>query len=400
MEKPHDLVLKTLQGKIKEEYRPTIFNLKNKRDVKVFSALIKSGKIGRIVDTYVSQLQECFEIQNPVLVHSNDFKKKFDFFLKEVGKDSPLWQQGAWVWYSWISTLVHILPEKEFFLVRTARNKNLIKNDEQTDFYNSVIGVAGLSVGNSIALTIVLEGGAKHIRLADSDNLTLSNTNRIRTGISNLGIKKVIMTARQIYEINPYAIVEIFKDGLTRKNISTFFNKQPKLNIVIDEIDSFGAKYLIRKWAQKLQIPLITGADNGEGVSLDIERYDLDKNTPFFNGRLGRINYGALEALSKFEIGKSIVRLIGIENIPHRLIESFFQMGKTLVSWPQLGSAATLNGAIVSYVARQVLRGKRFKHQRMLFSLEKLMPVGHHDSLKEERRQIESTKKFRKLLGL
>jgi len=32
--------------------------------------------------------------------------------------------------------------------------------------------------------------------------------------------------------------------------------------------------------------------------------------------------------------------------------------------------------------------------------LEKLMPVGHHDSLKEERRQIESTKKFRKLLGL
>ena len=59
-----------------------------------------------------------------------------DFFWFAVN-ESLIWQHGNWVYFPWSSTLVHILLEADFQLVRTARNKNLINKDEQDRFYNS-----------------------------------------------------------------------------------------------------------------------------------------------------------------------------------------------------------------------------------------------------------------------
>ena len=80
----------------------------------------------------------------------------------------------------------------------------------------------GLSVGNAIALTLALEGVGGHLRLADFDRLELSNMNRIRAGVHEIGLPKVVLAARQIAEIDPYLGISILADGVTADNVERF----------------------------------------------------------------------------------------------------------------------------------------------------------------------------------
>ncbi len=349
---------------------PQIFNLGKDRDRRSISRLFASREVAYVSDDYKEQLREYFAIQNPRLYFQSNFDDRFKEYLASLNKKNPLWQRGRWVYFPWLSTLVHILEDRQLQLVRTARNRNLITTEEQDKFYNSVIGIAGLSVGNSVALAIVLQGGGRHIRLADNDRLALSNTNRIRAGAESLGLPKIEITARQIYALNPYAKIDLFPDGLTEKNIARFFVGPPKLDVVIDEIDNLAMKHLIRQYAKKHRIPVLMATDNGDNGLVDIERYDKNPKTRFFHGRMGGSTYEQLAKLDKFAAGKKIADYVGIENVSPRMLDSLKEIGKTMVSWPQLGGAALLNGSAVAYCARKILTNQPLPLNRMFVSLE------------------------------
>lgn len=378
------------------ESKPLIFNFKSEDDLVKFSQMISEGKIQHVVDDYHEQQKEYFQVSNPTLVYSPDFERKFTEYLKDIQKDVPLWQHGRWAFFPWSSTAAHVLEDDSFQLVRTARNKNLINKEEQDKFYDAVVGIAGLSVGNSVALAIALQGGAKHIKLADHDSLALSNTNRIRAGVENLGVLKVEVTARQIYSLNPYAKIEIFPEGITKDNIVRFFEG---LDVVIDELDNLAVKYLIREQAKKHKLAVVMGADNGDNAVVDIERYDKDPDLSFFHGRIGNITYEELLKLNKFGIGKTITQHIGAENVTERMQQSLLEMGKTIVSWPQLGGAALLNGSAVAYCVRKILNDQSVEGNRALVSLdEKLVP--EYNSVKEVEKRNKASEEFKKIFGL
>lgn len=378
------------------DYTPCIFDLKKVEDKKKVMDLLSEGKIQHVSDDYEEQHLELFGVKNPTLVYTPDFKNKFQEYYNGIQVNSSNLEHGNWVFFSWSSTLVHILPEEDFQLVRTARNKNLINTEEQDKFYNSTVGIGGLSVGSSVAFALVLQGGAKKIRLADMDRLALSNTNRILMGVDNLGVLKVEMAARRIYEINPYAIVELFPEGLNKNSIEKFFEG---LDIVIDELDNLAVKYLIREQAKKHRIAVVMAADNGDNAVVDVERYDLDENTPFFQGRMGEVTYEMLSNLDKFGIGKMITKHVGPENVTERMQQSLLEMGKTIVSWPQLGGAALINGAAVAYCVRKILNGQPIESNRALVSLdEKLFPG--YDTVEQVQKRKDIADGFRKKFGL
>ena len=395
---------KLLAGKAKLDlgFEPTIFNLKLEKDRRAVKKLFAAHRILSVSDDYEEQLRELFGIKNPSWVYAPDFAAKFKAFhgslKKQASKNSArnLTEHGRWVFYPWIGALVHILPEANFQLVRTARNRNLITREEQEKFYNATIGIGGLSIGSSVAAAIVLQGGGRHIRLADMDRLALTNTNRIKAGVENLGVLKVVMTARQIYEMNPYARVEIFPDGLTQKNIGRFFNG---LDIMIDELDNLAVKYLIREQARRHRIAVVMAADNGDNSVVDVERYDLNPRTPFFHGRLGHMTYAELASLDKFGIGKMITKHVGPENVTERMQASMLQMGKTIVSWPQLGGAALMNGSAVAYCVRKILNGQPVEPNRALLSLDEKLTPGYN-SPAQRRRRAKVAAAFRKIFGL
>jgi len=373
-------------------FKPVIFDLSKPEHRKKMSALKKSGSVKRVVGEYWSQLTELFEITHPDLVYGPDFKDTLADFLKQQEVKSPLWQQGRWVFYPWISTLVQVLPEKEFNLVRTARNKYLITGEQQQLLYQARIGVAGLSIGSSVALALVLQGMSTHLKLADFDRLELSNLNRIISGVENLGSRKVELSAREIYQINPYSKIKIFNKGLNQANIESFVKD---LDVVVDEIDDFPTKTLIRQYARKYRIPVITGTDNSDGSVLELERYDLDPNLEPFKGRIEKITYKKALQMSKQDIGKFIANLVGLENIEERMQYSFSEIGRSLVSWPQLGGAAMLNGVLISYCIRQILLGEKVK-DRYVLSLDEELIVDYKKRLKMSDR----VKNSKKLFGL
>lgn len=392
-----------ISGKIDEllatkiSSKPFFFDLDKPADVDSLHDLFEQGAVRRVSDDYKEQLLELYGVNNPPLVYAPGFKEKFEEHLAVLEKEKAFAEQGNWVYFPWSSTLVHILSEVDFLAVRTARNKNLINKEEQEKFYNATVGIGGLSVGSSVAFAIALGGGAKRMKLADMDQLALSNTNRILTGVDNLGVLKVELAARKIYEINPYAQVEIFPEGLNKDNIGKFVEG---LDVMIDELDNLAVKYLIREQAKKHGVPVVMAADNGDNAVVDIERYDLDPNTPYFHGRMGDdISYEMLLGLDKFGIGKMITKHVGPENVTERMQQSLVEMGKTIVSWPQLGGAALINGSAVAYCVRKIVNGQPLEENRSLISMdEKLIPNFNSSEDVEKRRQISEA--FKKIFGL
>ena len=378
------------------ESRPRIMDAAGEAGRDELSALLASKEVRHVVDDFEEQLRELFQINNPTLVYDPSFETRFtvwrDETIEHAGGRERL---GRWVFYPWNNTLVHVLAYEEFERVRTARNRNLITEEEQKAFYDAVVGIGGLSVGNSVALALVLQGGARRIRLADFDRLALSNLNRIRADVLSLGLPKVEVTARQIYALDPYAEVELFPEGLTEENIDRFFDG---LDIVVDELDTLPIKLRIREEAKKRNIPVVMGADNGDNAIIDIERHDQGE-TSFFHGALGEVNVSELSGLDKFGIGRTITKMLGAENITPRMQESLLSMGKTIVSWPQLGGAALLNGIAAAYSVRKIVTRQDLEKERALVSLDDMLdPSWRTETAKAAR--AETSKKFASLFGL
>src|SRR5690606_16723589 len=137
--------------------------------------------------------------------------------------------------YPWSGNLVHLLDEEEFIKVRTNRNIYKITQEETAILKDKKIGIIGLSVGQSVALTLAMERTCGELRLADYDEIELSNMNRIRVGVQDLGMSKVIIAARQIAELDPYIKVSCFTEGLNTHNIHSFFTDNGPLDVLVEE---------------------------------------------------------------------------------------------------------------------------------------------------------------------
>ncbi len=373
--------------------KPTIFDLSNNEDSLALESLRKSGAVVTTIDHYIEQVRELYGIDNPDKIFTPDYAQTLDAYISSLGDTRS---HGRWVYFPWSATVVHLLEPETFFKVRTARNQLLISPSEQEKYYNAVIAIAGLSVGNSVALSIVLQGGARRIKLADHDTLDLSNLNRIRAGVTGLGVAKVEVTARQIYELNPYAEVELFPEGLNEDTLPGFFDGT---TIVIDEIDNLAMKWTLREWAQKFKLPVLMAADNDRMGVIDVERYDLDPNLEFFHGRLGAMTKEDLLKLDKRSTGRTIAQLVGIENHTSRMLESLMAMGKSIASWPQLGGTALMNGAFLAHAALRITNGQPVITDRVLVSIDATMD-GDYLNPEVTAKRDGAIAQFKQILGL
>ncbi|MGE5786667.1 MAG: ThiF family adenylyltransferase [Myxococcales bacterium] len=305
-----------------------------------------------VVDRYPELLQELFLLRNPKYRYDKNYAPALQAFRAEhaQGKDDTLC--GEWFYYSWSNTLVHVLADQLHQELRTGRNRNLITRDEQSAYYQGTVAVLGLSVGSHVATTIAMTGGAMHLRLADPDTISGDNLNRIRAGYPAVGTKKSVLVARQIFEINPYADIRIYPDGLTEENLDAVLDG---VDVVVEEMDNPFFKLKIREVARARGIPVVMGTDNGDGIITDVERFDLDAGRPILHGKLGRVTSSALRTMSPRDLPRVAARIAGADRAVPRMLESVTQVGQTLYSWPQLGTAANLCGTVVSYLVRRIL---------------------------------------------
>jgi molybdopterin/thiamine biosynthesis adenylyltransferase len=379
---------------------PVILYPQNRNDSRKLTEFMGHLPALQIVDRLSEQLEELYFIRHPSARKNEVTPDDFKLFTRKISGKFGIQKFGVWVYYPWNGYLVHFLPEELHFELRTARNRNLITENEQLKYYRSVAGIAGLSIGNSIAGTLLHTGGPKQMRLADFDTLSASNTNRIRTSFINIGMKKTVIAAREIYEVNPYAQLTLYPDGLKKDLLEKFLCASGKIDILIEEMDNIYLKIQIRLLARKLGIPVIMATDNGDNILLDVERYDLDSRYPLFHGDVPESELLEITPETPKPVAARIItRWVHPENVVLRMQQSLLQLGKTLYSWPQLGTAAFLSGIAVSHAFRNIICGNNIPSGKYIISLDKsiIRPAGDNEYLNTYNLH---TQKFIKMLHL
>ncbi|MFI5592091.1 ThiF family adenylyltransferase [Amycolatopsis sp. NPDC051758] len=343
-------------------WQPVLFTPAEPAGLDGLNRLLASDAVREVHDTLDDQLTELVRSREPACRDTAEIaRKKRD----QLAGLEP-WEYGTWAWYPWSGRLVHLLPREEFRLVRTDRNRGRIERPEQRRLFGKRIGVIGLSVGNSAALTFALEGIGGAFKLADFDEFGLSNLNRLRAGVHHLGVNKAVLSARQMFEVDPYLDIEIQRDGLTPDTIEEFFGGG--LDLLVEECDTPWVKVAAREYARDLGIPVVMDC-NDRGM-LDVERFDREPDRPLLHGLLGDVKSVDLLELGPQEKVDLVLAMVDAELISPELAASFGELGRTLSSWPQLASGVALGGALCGEAARRILLGRTCESGRFYTDLE------------------------------
>ncbi len=348
-----------------------------KNTAKDLERLKKAVRIWKTKDVYERQLRELFEITHPSLaVDAQSYAiagARQEKFIKERRVKKGYFA-GNWIYFPWSGVLTHTVNEYEYFLLRTNRNRNLITDKEQKILAKKTIGIVGLSIGSHAALTLVSSGIGKTIKLAEFDALESTNLNRIAARIDQIGEPKISITAKRIYEINPYADLKLFSEGLTEAELKNFVGK-PKPDIIIELMDNFEMKIKLRIAARAYGVPVLSFANIGDRVLMDIERFDLSKKLPLFNGLAGKTPEEILRHpdISNADKHRYAVELVGKKNIPQEALESVREIGKSLAGRPQLISTVAVSSGLIAYFTRQILLKKSASGGRKLLRFDALL---------------------------
>lgn len=331
-------------------FKPLFFRKNSQKSKLALQELLSTNPALRIHDEITPQLHELIKCLNPSKRLTSD--ELISLTTKHLN-GLPLDEYGVWIYYPWNNILVHLLDEVEFIEVRTNRNQNKITREEQKLLSKKKIGIVGLSVGQSIALTLAMERTCGELRLADFDTAELSNLNRLRTGVHNLGVQKTIIAAREIAEIDPFINVVLFSDGLNKNNMDQFFKEGGVLDLFVEVCDGLDIKIESRFKARELKVPVVM--DTNDRGMLDVERFDLEPERPILHGHVGTLNPDNIKDLTNEQKIPHILKIVGADSISKRLKASMIEVESSINTWPQLASSVVLGGALTTDVARRIL---------------------------------------------
>lgn len=313
------------------------------------------------VDAFSRQLKELFYIENHAFIGT----PKEDAFATEDFKSYSSKKKDAFVhvYFPWLNTLVKTVEADDYFALKTNRNQDLITAEEQVKLRDYKVAVLGMSVGSNVAFVLTQAGISNDIVLADFDELDTTNLNRILAGLHEVGVNKTVVAAHHVYEDNPFANVTLLEEGVNETNLEELI-KEGKVHCILEEIDDMSFKIHARLLAMKYKIPVVMVTDNGDGVVLHVERYDLGHDQIWGKPHAYYEKKLADGPMTKEKAGSIIMHDIvgGVHRVDPNMIKSVQRvLAKELVSWSQLGSAAVLGAVVATYAIKEIALGKGTK---------------------------------------
>lgn len=338
----------------------------------------------RRMDAFENALLELFFIEHPTISkrHPEAATRSAEFARASKVK-------SVWAYLPWAHTAVRIPDEATYFRLRTARNRDLITEVEQCAYRECVVGVAGLSVGSAAVAVLAATGGPKHMKIADPDTIEITNLNRIRATLLNVGGNKAVVAARGAWELDPFAKLEVWEKGITASTLDRFV---AGLDVFVDEMDDIAMKVACRKACKKARVPVVMATDNGDSVILDVERFDTESMRPIFHGRVN-LPGGSLANLSREAFVALANEIIDPTQFTDRQRDSIQAIGTTLSGVAQLGTAATIAGAALAFVVRRIASGAPMPSGRYSMGCEPAFVPGYM-SARAKARRVAHAKRF------
>lgn len=334
---------------------------------------LKQGRIWKITDVYIQQLNELYEVENPNKVLDADVESQKKSFIQQKIDSNPQ-NYGNWIYFPWNGCLIHAVNEADYFKLRTTRNKLLVSDEEQKVAYDFTVGILGLSIGGNMAVSLAYSGFAKSMKLGEFDTIDTTNLNRIHTSVSEIGTKKSDITARRIYEINPYADLDFYGDGVNEQNLKSFLSLDPVPKVIFEAIDDFEMKVRVRVAAKEHRIPVVMLTNLGDSLLIDIERYDQEDDLTPFNGLAGNSVEEILSnPITEREKVRYAITLVGKEHLSNRILKTLFEINKSVSGRPQLNSTVTIGSGFASMIVRKLALNQALPSGRYFLNLDTII---------------------------
>lgn len=149
------------------------------------------------------------------------------------------------------------------------------------------VAVIGLGGVGAMAAEMIARAGVGCLVVADADSYSPTNKNRqIAAFDSTIGKKKVSVVKDRLSDINPDIEIETVDEFLTPENISSvlpFLNSDgtPRVDFVIDAIDTMAPKIALIKFCFFNKIPLVSSM--GAGAKWDATKVRIADLSKSFN---------------------------------------------------------------------------------------------------------------------
>jgi molybdopterin/thiamine biosynthesis adenylyltransferase/nitroreductase len=348
----HDLI-DTEEGRGDVASAPLLLDRSRTADNERMNHLIASGQVRSLHDTLDRQLDDLVRVRaRRGDVSPAELRDGRAAILGDT--DPPAY--GRWVFFPWSGRMVHVLPPAEFAELRLDRNRHQVTAEEQRRLAGFHVGIVGLTTGNSVALTLALEGASGHLKLADADQAWLGDLNRLRAGVQDLGVPKTVLAARQVYEADPYARITLFHEGLGEENTDDFLGGDVPLHAVVDACSDLYARVLLRERARARRIPVLTAA--GDRGTVDVERFDLHPDAPLFHGRANGITAARVREMDEGERMMLELAVADADRASARTAASVVEIRRTVTALPRMASDAALGAAALALAVRRLALGQ------------------------------------------
>lgn len=162
------------------------------------------------------------------------------------------------------------MPFDDLIAHEFSRNLGLVSEEDMLRLLQTRVAIAGCGgVGGIHALTLARLGIGR-FHLADLDTFERANISRQFGAFqSTLGRHKAEVLAQMVTDINPYAEVRVFDQGVTPENVEDFLAGSA---VYVDgmEFFEFDIRRLLFNTARKLGMPALTAAPLGFGATLQV----------------------------------------------------------------------------------------------------------------------------------
>ena len=318
------------------------------------------------------------------------FNSEWETYAEKIaGLENGALEYGYYAFYPERRELARFCPPYWHHVVAVASSSTLLTDKEhklswkqiRELFEKTTIAVAGCSVGSSIIHAGVMDLRPAALKVADKSVYKMENINRVRlgygdvvksqaerSGMMDLALRnKAEVVANQLYAIDPFLDVYVYSEGIQADNVVSFLDgdgREPKADIVVEEVDDPRIKIFIREEARKRKLPLIMVTDIGSAVQLDVVRYDKDPEASLTYGTTDEVLYEKMEAVYKeagnrkvfFEFVDALIGTDYRQGELDRIIKGEAEIPTSTII-PQLGSTVAMAGAIAAEAIARIRLG-------------------------------------------
>lgn len=263
-------------------------------------------------------------------LYEKELNKYETLVIEAEGRGAWEPDYGTYVFDHRIESLYLIAPEFWHRLSLVTSNSKLATDPEnrlswqeiRRKLENTVVGFAGLSVGGNLLEGWLREARPRQVKIADHDWLELPNFNRCeRASLRHLvsskahrfdlrnsyEVPRVLKADYIAYEnnlVDPYLNLHIYKEQLSEKNMERFLvgdnDKEPRLDVLVEEIDDLDVKIALRQAARKHNIDVLMLTDFGHRTQVMWNPFSVSKSA-----KLGTActDQQLLEALAETKTG-------------------------------------------------------------------------------------------------